>query len=297
VFTLASFLEASLDKKAFDLRDRDVLKVKRDAVASLQVEGPEGAYTLARDAKGEWAFTKPVATKAGRWAVDGLLGSLENLRMDAVAAEDAKDMKPYGLDKPARRVTLGLVDGAMRTLEIGKETAEKKYPVRVEGQPLVALVPATLSEDLAKGMANLRAKRLLEVATYDVAGFDATEGGATKTFEKTTTKDKDGLESSKWKRTAPDAKDLETSKVEDALFKIGGVEAQEFVDAPKADAEYGLDAPVFRLSLRMAEGKPGSEIAIGRRGDLAYARRSEDAAVLKVDKAKADELIEAFKGL
>jgi hypothetical protein len=146
-------------------------------------------------------------------------------------------------------------------------------------------------------MANLRAKRLLEVATYDVAGFDATEGGATKTFEKTTTKDKDGLESSKWKRTAPDAKDLETSKVEDALFKIGGVEAQEFVDAPKADAEYGLDAPVFRLSLRMAEGKPGSEIAIGRRGDLAYARRSEDAAVLKVDKAKADELIEAFKGL
>jgi len=167
----------------------------------------------------------------------------------------------------------------------------------VEGAPFVAVVPATLAEDLAKGMANLRAKRLLEVATYDVAGFDATEGGATKTYEKTTAKDKDGLESSKWKRTAPDAKDLETSKVEDALFKIGGVEAQEFVDAPQADAQYGLDAPLFRLSLRMGEGKPAADLAIGRRGDEAYARRSGDAAILKIDKAKADELVEAFKGL
>jgi len=183
VFTLASFVESSLDKKPFDLRDRDVLKVKRDAVTSLDVLGPEGSYSLARDARAEWAFTKPVATKAGRWAVDGLLGTLENLRMDAIAAEDAKDLKPFGLDKPARRVTLGLASGETRTLEIGKETADKKYPVRVEGAPFVAVVPATLAEDLAKGMANLRAKRLLEVATYDVAGFDAAESGATKTYE------------------------------------------------------------------------------------------------------------------
>ena len=80
---------ARFDKKPFDLRDRDLLHVKRDDVRSLEVSGPEGGYSLARTDAGEWAFTKPLATRAGRWSVDGLLGTIENLRMESVAAEDA----------------------------------------------------------------------------------------------------------------------------------------------------------------------------------------------------------------
>ena len=67
-------------------------------------------------------------------------------------------------------------------------------------------------------------------------GFEVVAGGAKKTYVKSTTKDKDGFDKTQWKRTAPDAKDLETSKVEDALFKMGGVEATEFVDQPAAPA-------------------------------------------------------------
>src|SRR5262249_31709362 len=77
VFTVASFVESALDKKPFDLRDRDLLHVKRDAVRSLEVTGPEGSYALARGAGGDWAFTQPLATQAGRWSVDALLGNLE----------------------------------------------------------------------------------------------------------------------------------------------------------------------------------------------------------------------------
>ena len=111
VFTVSSYALSSLDKKPFDLRDRDLLHVKRDAVKTLEIAGPEGSYALAKDDKSEWAFTRPLATLAGRWSVDGLLGTLEGLRMESVAAEDAKDLKKYGLDKPARTVTLGLADG------------------------------------------------------------------------------------------------------------------------------------------------------------------------------------------
>ena len=97
----------AFDKKPFDLRDRDVLHVKRDEVRTLEVTGPEGAYALASDGA-EWAFARPLATRAGRWSVDGLLGALEGLRMESMAAEDAKDLKKFGLDTPARTVTLGL---------------------------------------------------------------------------------------------------------------------------------------------------------------------------------------------
>jgi len=317
VYLVASWVEGTFDKKPFDLRDRDLLHVKRDDVRSLEVAGPEGRFALARTEAGEWAFTKPLATRAGRWSVDGLLGTVENLRMDSVAGEsvsDAKEIARYGLAKPVRTVTLVTKDGATRTLEIGSaapdpnptpapspspgQKPEKpkatKYYARQAGGGLVAVVPATLADDLAKGMAELRAKRLLEVATYEAEGFDVVATGATKTYAKTTTKDKDGVDKTQWKRTAPDAKDLDTTKVEDALFKMGGVEVAEFVDSPKAASDYGLDAPKLKVTVK-AKGE--SWIELGQKDGAFFARRNGDSAILKLDPTKAEELLKAFSEL
>ena len=314
VYLVPSWIEGSFDKKPFDLRDRDLLHVKRDDVRSIEILGPEGGYALTRTDAGEWAFTRPVATRAGRWSVDGLIGTIENLRMESVAVDGATAVKPFGLDQPARAVTLVLKDGGTRTLEIGAgapdptaspapspspgQKAEKpkptKYYARQKGTGLVAVVPATLADDLAKGMGELRAKRLLEVATYETEGFEVVSGGAKKAYAKSTTKDKDGFDKTQWKRTAPDAKDLDTTKVEDALFKMGGVDVSEFVDHPQALAAYGLDAPVLKVTVK-AKGE--SWIEVGKKDGAVYARRSGDAALLKLDPAKADELVKAFSDL
>ena len=300
VFSVASWTVGSFEKKPFDLRDRDLLHVKRENVKSLEISGPEGSYALARGDKDEWAFSKPLVTRAGRWSVDSLLGNLESLRMESVAAEAAQEVKPFGLVKPARRVTIGLSDGTSKTLEIGGpagEAKDKKFHARVSGASLVAVIPGALVDDLAKGMKELRAKRLLEVATYEVQGFDALSGSARKTCAKSTTKDKDGLDKAQWKRTAPDAKDLDTNKVEDALFRLGGVEVQEFIDQPKEAAAYGLDAPAFKLVLHMGAGKGEASVELGKKEGAVYARRPGDSSVLKLDPAKADELIKGFSEL
>jgi uncharacterized protein DUF4340 len=297
VFTVASHVEGSLEKKPFDLRDRDVLHVKRDAVRQVELTGPDGTHVLSRGEGADWAFTQPVATQAGRWAVDALLGSLESLRMDSVLDEDPKDLKTYGLDKPSRTVTLGLSDGTRKTLAIGSPTAEKKYPVRVSDRPMVALIPPALVDELAKGTSELRAKRLLEVATYDVSGFDVEMGGTKRTYARSTSKDKDGLEVSKWRRTAPDSKDLDTNKVQDALFAIGGADVIEFIDQPGPPATYGLDQPAAKVTLRFDGGKPPVSFEIAEKDGASYARRSGDAAVLKVDPKKAADVVKAFKEL
>jgi hypothetical protein len=319
VYLVPQWTEGTFDKKPFDLRDRDLLHVKRDDVRQLEVAGPEGGYALARTDAGEWAFTKPVATRAGRWSVDGLLGTVENLRMESVAAEAATDVKAYGLEKPARTVSLVLKDGSTRALEIGAaapdptatpsptptpspgKKGEKpeppkptKYYARQAGAGLVAVVPATLADDLAKGMGELRAKRLLEVATYETEGFETAAGGAKKVYAKSTTKDKDGFDKTQWKRTAPDAKDLETTKVEDALFKMGGVEVQEFVDQPLPPAAYGLDTPALKVTVK---AKSESWIEVGKKDGAYYARRNGDAAVLELEATKAEELLKAFSEL
>jgi hypothetical protein len=132
------------------------------------------------------------------------------------------------------------------------------------------------------------------VATYETEGFEVSAGGAKKTFAKSTTKDKDGFDKSQWKRTAPDAKDLDTNTVEDALFKLGGVEIQEFVDEPQAPSGYGLDPPTLRVAIK-AKGE--SWVEVGKAGGNYWARRNADSAVLKLDPAKAEELVKAFSGL
>lgn len=260
--------------------------------------GPEGDYALARTDAGEWAFTEPLATRAGRWPVDGLLGTLENLRMESVAAEAAESLEPFGLDRPVRSVHLVLNDGTTRILEIGgpagEEEEEGKLHAREKGSSLVAVIPGAIVTDLEKGMGELRAKKLLEVATYDTLGFDVVSEGVTETYAKSTVEGDDGLEKTQWKRTAPDEAELETTTVEDALFKLGGVEIQEFVDQPSDLAVYGLDVPVVRVAVR---AKTDSWVELARRGEEIYARRSGDAAVLKLDPAKANELIEALEAL
>jgi hypothetical protein len=297
IYTVASWVESTFDKKPFDLRDRDLLHVKRGDVRTLEVEGPEGDYTLTRTDAGDWAFTKPLATRAGRWSVDGLLGTLENLRMESVAAEDAQSLKRYGLDPPKRAVHLVLSDGATRTLEIGTPAGgedEGKYHAREKGSSLVAVVPGAIVTDLEKGMGELRAKKLLEIATYDTEGFDVTIGDTPWAYEKSTVEGDDGVDKTQWKRMSPDEAELETTKVEDALFDLSGVEVQEFVDEPGDLASYGLEPPLLRVDVR---AKSNSWVELGKREGEYFARRSGDDAVLKLDATKAAELVEALEGL
>jgi hypothetical protein len=146
-------------------------------------------------------------------------------------------------------------------------------------------------------MSDLRAKRLLDVATYEVDGFDTEMGGARRVYERARGKEADGAESTKWRRQSPDARDLDTNKVQDALFAIGGVEATEFVDAPGPPASYGLEPPVLKATLRFEGGKPAVTVEIGEKDGRFYGRRTGDLSVLVLDPAKTQELLKAFREL
>ncbi|HET9316821.1 MAG TPA: DUF4340 domain-containing protein, partial [Vicinamibacteria bacterium] len=297
VFTVAAYHEGALAKKPFDLRDRDVLHFKQDAAAALDVTGPDGSYSLAADGS-EWKIVRPVATRAGRWSVDGLVGALAGLRMESVAAETAEDVKPYGLVKPERTVRVGLKDGSARTLELGGKAGEKTFYAREAGSKQVVVIPGAIVDDLAKGLAELRAKRLLEVATYEVTSIEAQAGATKRSYLRSSEKDKEGIDVYKWKRTAPDTASIDTNKVQDALFAVGGLEVQEFLDAPGPPASYGLDAPALRVSLKYEDAqKPMAWFEVGQKDGTWYARRVDDSAVLKLDPAKAAALVKSFSEL
>jgi hypothetical protein len=300
VFTITSWQGASFEKKPFDLRDRDLLKVKRDAVKALEIQGKNESYALERSDSGEWSFTRPLRTLAGRWSVDALLGTLESLRMESVATEQAKEPKELaklGLDKPQRVLRLTLADGGYKVLEIGGSPSEKKYYAREASSPLVAVIPNAIVDDLAKGMKELRAKRLADVASFDVTGIELESEGKKSVLLRSSAKDGSGVEQQSWKKTATDKKDLDKAKVEDALFKLSGLEVQEFLDQPQASASYGFEPPLAQVTLELQGGKPKVRIELGRKDGAYYSRRPGDDAVLKLDAAKVEEALKALKEL
>jgi hypothetical protein len=138
---------------------------------------------------------------------------------------------------------------------------------------------------------------LLEVSTYDVEGMDVEAAGVKRVYARTSSKDAQGGDVNKWKRMAPDAKDVDTNKVQDALFAVGGLEVTGFIDAPAALSTYGLDAPALRVTLRHAAGRPPVWFEVGSKDGAFHGRRDSDAAMMKLDPVKAAELIKAFTDL
>jgi hypothetical protein len=230
--------------------------------------------------------------------VEGFLGLVENLRMESIATEQAttSDVAKHGLGGAARRVILGLDESNSRTLEIGRKTDDGKYYARDASSSLIATINASVVDDLDKGLKNFRATRLLDVAVYEVAGFDLTAGGVKKTFTKTTTKGKDGVDEISWKSTAP-VKNLTQDKASDAFFSIGAMDAADFLDAPRPLAAYGLDAPALRVTIRFDGDKKEDWFEVAVSGEGAFGRRRDDTSVLKLDKAKTEALITTFTAL
>jgi hypothetical protein len=135
------------------------------------------------------------------------------------------------------------------------------------------------------------------VSSFDVEGFDVTSDGKTSVFARSTAKDKTGVDQQSWKKTAPDKKDADKTKLEDALYKLSGLEVQEFIDKPKPAAEYGLDAPAVKVTMRLSGGKPPVTIELSKKDGSYYSRRPGDEAVLKLDTAKVDEALKVMREL
>ena len=88
VFLVSAYLEDSLNKTPFGLRDKSALKFDREAADALTLE-VTGSPTLSFARKGQdWRFTKPYDAKADFGIVDGVVSKLSSARMTAIETPD-----------------------------------------------------------------------------------------------------------------------------------------------------------------------------------------------------------------
>ncbi len=281
VFLVAAFLESSLKKDPFSLRDKAILKVDRMKVDGFTVTTGKGTMEFAKK-DANWTIVKPVAARADFGAVEGAIERLVSTNMQALTAEDAGDLKAYGLDKPTATMVVKTGSSAA-TLILGKTENSVVYAKDVS-RPMVFTVAPILVTDVAKDLSEFRRKDVFDFRSFNADRVEFNRGSTTQVFEKKKEKDKDV-----WKNSS--GANVDMAKIEDLLTKVSGLRASSF----EATAPAALKTPV--LTVKTDFGGQSEMVTIAKAGTDALAARADEPGAAKLDAAALDEVVKALDAL
>jgi hypothetical protein len=315
VFLISAYLEDSLDKTPFELRDKTVLKVDRVGVDMLALES-QGAPALAFQRKdSEWRLTKPIDARADFSAVDNIVGKVAQANMKSLEPTPAEmkeltpaELRKYGLEKPQATATLG-VGSTRATLALGNKKDDTSIYARDLSRPLVFTVEASLLEDFKHKTADLRKKDLFDFRSFTAVGLDLTMGKDSATFAKVKEepekpkdegKDKEKAKADetpvpveKWKLTRPTPKDVDQTKMTDLLTTISNLRADTFADKPVTGGEELVVVARFGDA-----AKPQTERVVFRKsGGTAHAIVPGEPGAAVVSTSDFDKAVALFKEL
>jgi hypothetical protein len=292
VFLIASSYESTFDRSTFDLRQKTVLAFDREKADRLEIASGTKTAAFAK-AGGEWSMTSPLAAAADYGTVEGLVGRLQTAQMKAITVADAKDLKPYGLDTPDVKVTVG-AGSSRATLLVGAKADADTIYAKDDARPMVFTVESSLADDLKKPADEFRRKDLFAFRAFNATALEVTRGGTTLAFERVKGSGKDAAD--KWRQTKPEAKDVDSAAMESFLTKLANLRAQSFVEAgPKTKT--GLQAPVLAIAVRFDEGRKEDRATFGRVGADVFAAVPGQPGAAEVGAGDFDEAVKGLDAL
>ena len=292
VFLIAAFQETSLSKSAFDLRDKNILKIDRDKIDSVDLTAGSQSLTIAKEGS-EWKLKKPLDVRADYGTVEGLIGKLQTARMKSIVADNASpaDLKKYGLDKPQATVDLH-AGSAKATLVIGGKADDNAVYARDASKPMVVTVENSLLDDVKKGPDDYRRKDLFEFRAYNANHVEITHNGQTAVFDRVKS-DKEGTPD-KWRRVSPNAGDVDKDKFEAFLAKLANMRADKFVSSATGT---GLDKPAMTVAVKFDDGKKEERVSFGQAGSDVYASRPGEPGGAKTDTTDFNDSLKSLDEL
>jgi Domain of unknown function (DUF4340) len=282
VSLLPQLLATSATKSLDDLRDRSVLHLDSEQVASFELKNSAGDISASKD-KDQWKFATPAGAVAGKEAVDSLLQAVASAKIVSVASETPDSLARYGLTAPAITFTASGGKAAVTTLVVGKKDGTA-YFARDLSRPTIFRIDGDIEKKLSANFGDLRDKRVLHVDTGDTQRIQIEDAaGSAVVSRKPDGSDAWTFESPADRRGKP----VSSWKVLDPL---GTMQAEEVIDHPAQNLLAGLASPGIRVVLTGKDGKQLNLRISKPSGDFVYAQASGDAALYKLKKEVFDQL-------
>lgn len=251
---LSSSLKATLDKKVFDFREKDIFKFEPADIKSVRVRAGDISWEAVREADG-WLLKSPVRALANKSKVDTLLESLSALKAKEFLSEtrSPEDIKRLGLGKPEYEVALTMPAANKDIVFSFHKDRDKSSAMTSQSNKIIAFEGSLLA-DLEKKPDELREKKVAQFASWEANRISVKEGP----FRLSAAKEKANDEE-KWRLETAAREVADGAKIEELIRKIEGLEATAFVDNPKSLSEYGLDKPAAEVTVwtKGYDGKVG----------------------------------------
>ncbi len=243
-----------IDLKSNDLRDKRVLRFDQGAVQSITLARPSGDITLAMDDSGIWKITAPTAHDVDQSTVTSLLSTLLSIRATNFI-DEAPDLRPYGLDKPALRIKVGLADGVAASIDIGNER-QGKLRIRSNRGATIYEVASWLRENLDQDLNHFRDKSICNFAPDDLAELRiTTEGGETLNLSS-----RDGGD---WVAPGRDG-NVNGEAVQELIRELAALQGFEIAaDSPDDLVALGLEPPKRTIEALSQDGAALATVVIG----------------------------------
>ncbi|MGH7351256.1 MAG: DUF4340 domain-containing protein [Candidatus Methylomirabilales bacterium] len=264
-----------LPQHVADLRDRTLLNFDHGQVARIELESPRGRTLVTKEGD-TWKIKEPEEALADQRVVEDLLWDLVRARVKEFVTDNAKTLKPYGLDAPA--VTIRLWDKGekpLTSLALHRADKQEGAYVRVGSGQAVALVEARLFEQLTQGPSDLRLRQLLSFEMWDVGKMGLSRDGQEILLEK---------QKDRWQLKKPREGKTKYAAVTDLLNDIKNLKWEKVVAREPTDlSRYGLEKPAATVTLTKTDGKPLGTLLLGKtEGDLLYAKTQDHPDIYAV---------------
>ena len=300
VILVADFVESTLNRTTFELRDRSILEFTGPDVTSFSVEQDDDALRFAK-ADSQWRVVEPLEARADFGLVEALVGRLGSGEMIAIESESAAEdaLEPFGLDDPRLSATVE-VGGESYTLLVGDENPETTVYARDAARGLVFTIDAALVDDLARGADTYREKDLFDFRPFNASALTIVRDDRTIRFEKAPPAPEDGdaanetgADGEVWRRVEPEPADIERPEMDTLLRELSELRAESFVESR---AGTGLDAPLAAITAAFGDDEE-ERVLIGRSGDLTYGSHGDEPGAATLDNAAVEDALDALDAL
>ncbi|PYU75620.1 MAG: hypothetical protein DMG49_02910 [Acidobacteria bacterium] len=268
VFALSSYKKNSLDKSPNDLRDKRLLTFDSDKVSGIELTAKKQTIAFGRS-KDEWQIVKPKPFRADRPAVEELLRTLREARMELTANEDEKKAPAaFGSGTPFATVRITDTSG---TQELQVRKNKDAYYAKSNAVAGVCKISSGTGPGLDKSLDDFRNKKLFDFGFAEPDKSELRDGS--KGYFLTHSG------GDWWSNGAK----MDPSTVSALVDKIRDLSASKF-------AESGFAAPVMELTITSDGSKRLEKVILSKNGDKYLAKRENEPALYELNASTITEL-------
>jgi hypothetical protein len=270
-------------------RDKAALRFDDKNVNQFQISAPNINATFIREKDKDatnWKVTKPVTAKANSGVVQNFLTSLSTTQATNFLEDNPKNLNKWGLAKPQAIVQISTPKGIIE-LKVGK-TVTGGVAAQNSLSKTVFVLPPTTYSVINRALSDWRDKNLLTLETGKVTQMQIAARGKSVTLN---------VSDAKWTASNPTLdKTLVGNAASDFLVGIQNLQADNFIDAPKADANYGLDHPALKVQLTSSQWQGVKTVELAVRNGKNYAKLSGAGVTSNTVYVMPENVFDTFSG-